>query len=293
MQRAAASPLPPPSPSPLLTQTCQFLPGQWVDTYCPGIAKAGGFTITSSPSKAAAASSTGGGADRYVELAIKTSPDNPAAAWLWQAPPTILGATLQIRIGGSFVFPPPAAPPSFAQDGAARVVFVAGGIGINPLISMASYLGELHAARSDKERCRGPEVVFLYSVRAEPQPSDRGAGDDECQADRIPFLRRLAALFRQGDLHGELQLYVTGNSESDGALSWNDEKILCVQRRITTADIDAAVLGHNSDRIGRNLENVFVYVCGVPTMTDAFVAHLTGDDGPGLSAHQILCERWW
>ncbi|CAK7228737.1 hypothetical protein SCUCBS95973_006982 [Sporothrix curviconia] len=270
----------------------QFLPGQWVDTFCPGIAKAGGFTITSAPSKATAASS-----ERYLELAIKKSPENPAAAWLWQDVQTILGETLQIRIGGSFVFPPPKAPASFLQDRSARVVFVAGGVGVNPLISMASYLGEINRASDDANEPggAGPEVVFLYSVRAEEKrPENGGDGDDEDnEVKRIPFLQRLATLFSNESIRGQLKVFLTGSSGSEDVLSGNEEDVPCLRRRITTADLDVAVLGGVSGSNSRSLDNVFVYVCGVPTMTDVFVEHLTGKEGPGLSAHQVLCEKWW
>ncbi|CAK7233087.1 hypothetical protein SBRCBS47491_008488 [Sporothrix bragantina] len=271
----------------------QFLPGQWVDTFCPGIAKAGGFTITSAPSKATAASS-----ERYIELAIKKSPENPAAAWLWQDQQTILGQILQIRIGGSFVFPPPRAPASLVKNRSARIVFVAGGVGINPLISMASYLGEVNRASSEagEPGGDGPEVVFLYSVQAEekpPQIDENTDGDEDNVVERIPFLQRLATLFSNQAIRGQLKVFLTGNSGREDVLSCNEEDVPCLRRRITTADVDDAVLGGSPSNSSRSLDNVFVYVCGVPTMTDVFVEHLTGKEGPGLAAHQVLCEKWW
>ncbi|CAK7567208.1 MAG: Oxidoreductase NAD-binding domain-containing protein 1 [Sporothrix epigloea] len=176
----------------------------WVDTYCPGIAKAGGFTITSTPSKATSSLS-----GRYIELAVKRSLDNPAAAWLWQDKQRILGQTLRVRIGGSFVFPPPKAPSAFVKDRSARVVFVAGGVGINPLISMATYLSEVNKARSNagEPDNAGCEVIFLYSVRVdgtaspEDDSGDDGSNDEIAQ---IPFLPRLAALYGSKAIRGHL-----------------------------------------------------------------------------------------
>ena len=283
----------------------KFLPGQWVDAFCPGIAKAGGFTITSSPSKATGNST----ADRYIELAIKKSPENPAAAWLWQDSDVLLGQTLRIRVGGSFVFPPPGAPAAFTTNRLARVVFVAGGVGINPLISIASHLGELNAASETEEGAGGPEVVFLYSVQAEQEAAAERNGtdgddeneDDSNEADRIPFLQRLASLFSREAIRGQLKVFLTGSGASsngdgdpnEGVLSCNEEDVPCVRRRITTADLAKAVLGDGGSGSGHSLDNVYIYVCGVPTMTDVFVEYLTGKDGPGLSAHQVLCEKWW
>ena len=92
----------------------KFLPGQWLDVFVPGIAKAGGFTITSSPSD-----------NKLVELAIKKSPDQPAT-WLWRPKKEVLGEELIVRVGGSFVWP----PPGVDTESVDHVLFIAGGIGI-------------------------------------------------------------------------------------------------------------------------------------------------------------------
>jgi hypothetical protein len=83
--------------------------------FVPGIAKAGGFTITSSPSS-----------NKLVELAVQKSPNNPPAAWLWRPKKELLGQEITVRVGGSFVWP----PPGVGIEGFDRVLFVAGGIGI-------------------------------------------------------------------------------------------------------------------------------------------------------------------
>lgn len=74
---------------------------------------------------------------------MQRSPENPPAAWLWQESGSgsgdgegqgngLLGRELQIRVGGSFVWPPPGVNVRALR----RVVFVAGGVGVNPLMSM-------------------------------------------------------------------------------------------------------------------------------------------------------------
>lgn len=92
----------------------QFLPGQWLDVFVPGITKPGGFTITSPPSKARLPSPGAPTADEppYLELAIQKSPENVVANWLWQPVPAILNAEIWIRVGGSFVWPPPGLVPT-------------------------------------------------------------------------------------------------------------------------------------------------------------------------------------
>lgn len=106
----------------------KFLPGQWLDVHVPRIPKAGGFTITSTPREAVPQLSYAGTAGRrpFLELAIQHSPSNPPAAWLWRPEDEILNSVLQVRVGGSFVWPPPGVDLKTIK----RVVLVAGGVGI-------------------------------------------------------------------------------------------------------------------------------------------------------------------
>lgn len=99
----------------------QFRPGQWVDVHIPGLPRAGGFTITSTPDQAKATRENG-----YLELAVQKSPRNPAAAWLWQWSNVILDSELVVRVGGNFVWP----PPNVKVQDITKVVFIAGGVGI-------------------------------------------------------------------------------------------------------------------------------------------------------------------
>lgn len=62
----------------------------------------------------------------YVELAVQDSPSNPSAAWLWKPKEEILGKELNIRVGGSFVWPPATLDIHHIKN----VVFIAGGVGI-------------------------------------------------------------------------------------------------------------------------------------------------------------------
>lgn len=121
-------------------QPFTFLPGQWLDVHIPSIAQAGGFTITSTPADAQALPSPDAAPDAdttpsstepqgrapYVELAVQDSPANPSAAWLWRPKEKIIGKELNIRVGGSFVWP----PASVDVETVKNVVFIAGGVGI-------------------------------------------------------------------------------------------------------------------------------------------------------------------
>jgi len=61
-----------------------------------------------------------------VELAVQRSPENPPAAWLWKPTNEILHQEIQVRVGGSFIWPPAAVDIANIDN----VLFVAGGIGI-------------------------------------------------------------------------------------------------------------------------------------------------------------------
>ncbi|RYP04437.1 hypothetical protein DL764_004448 [Monosporascus ibericus] len=281
----------------------RFLPGQWLDVYVPGVPKAGGFTVTSAPSKArsphrpsistttASASvpknpgdAAAGGEEEgtpagdyaYLELAVQKSPDNPPAAWLWRsgndglAAAELLGQELRVRVGGSFVWPPPGVNARALR----KAVFVAGGVGVNPLMSMLSALAE-------KPESAPFEVEFLYSTR--------DPGREHRKAERMLFLDRIASIFAEGRLKGRLRLFLTGGDEAEGDIPLGGDaghaKVHFHGRRMTTNDVAAAV--------GADRRFAVVYVCGVPAMTDGFVRRLTDPAGLAMEPHRVLCEKWW
>ncbi|ROW02680.1 hypothetical protein VSDG_01644 [Cytospora chrysosperma] len=275
----------------------KFLPGQWLDVFVPGIDRPGGFTITSPPSKAQkpagpSDAATGARADRddttpttsgddaepapYLELAVKESPDNAVAQWLWRPVGEILSSELKVRVGGSFVWPPPGVLPMTLR----KIVFVAGGVGINPLMSIVSHLAE----RADPQYT----IDFLYSVRH--------PGDGKLNASDVLFLERLAGIFNGGRVKGKLTLFLTpggrsgggdgsGNGEGDDDARMTGLDLPVTRRRITTGDVASS--------IGEDRRSAVVYVCGVPTMADEFVERLTSADGPGIERHRVLYEKWW
>ncbi|CAN8095539.1 unnamed protein product [Discula destructiva] len=264
----------------------RFLPGQWLDVFVPGIPKPGGFTITSPPSKArpspaAAANAAATTVDApsaespYIELAIQKSPENIVANWLWQPPAAILNAEIWIRVGGSFVWPPPGLLPRTIR----KAIFLAGGVGINPLMSIVSQLAEQPPSNPLLT------IDFLYSLR------DPGAGQRDPA--RMLFLERLAGIFGRGSgdrkVKGDLKLFLTngrdgdGDGDGDGRIDGLD--LPFKRRRVTIEDIAEAV--------GDDKRGVVVYVCGVPKMTDDFVEKLTSPTGLGLEPHRVLYEKWW
>ncbi|KAI1659943.1 hypothetical protein F4813DRAFT_401452 [Daldinia decipiens] len=266
-----------------LSAPLRFLPGQWLDVFVPGVSKAGGYTITSPPSLARPHLSPGSAhaqSPGYVELAVQKSVD-PPAAWLWQNPDEITYAELRVRVGGSFVWP----PAGIDVQALRHVVFVAGGVGINPLMSMLSSIAETGADALF-------QVQFLYSLK------DDGSGGRH--ADRLQFVERLAGIFASGRVKGQLRLFLTGGSgdegdgvvhcagEGEGEGEGRESDVSFQARRMTVDDIAVAV-GDAEER-----KNAVVYVCGVPTMTDEFVLKLTDTKaGLGMEPHRVLCEKWW
>ncbi|KAL7942996.1 hypothetical protein V8C42DRAFT_331041 [Trichoderma barbatum] len=243
----------------LVSGPIKFLPGQWLDTYIPGVSKAGGFTITSAPSVALTTSSP------YLELAVQESPDNEPAAWLWRPVNEILGEKLRVRVGGRFVFP----PDENAVDEVKKVIFVAGGVGVNPLVSMLSYIAESNNVRN------GVDVRFLYASKL---PRSGKLSD-------IVFLDRITRLVGEGKVKGEVKLYVTaaGIAVSQGMESINGAQVQVQPRRLTMVDVEAAIGEDGHDR------GTVVYVCGPPTMTDELVEKLAGVMDP----QRVLTEKWW
>jgi Flavodoxin reductases (ferredoxin-NADPH reductases) family 1 len=229
---------------------------------------------------------------KYIELAIQHAPDNPVAVYLFRPVSQLLNTEVTVRVGGSFVFPPAGDIPFKI------VVFVASGMGINPLISMMSWLGE----QGKDSRWRGLEVRVLYGARVSRDAwSQEAVGAemalkpansllDPC---KIPFLPRIAKLFSSGKLQGQVTLFLTGlNSASNptgDVIPCENLEIAYLRRRMTLADVQAAI----GEKKGQ--DNSVVYVCGVPVMTDEFVGRLAAPEpeGFGMDKRRVLFEKWW
>lgn len=206
----------------------------------------------------------------YLELAVQKTA-NPPAVWLWQHVSDIIDRELQVRVGGSFVWPPP------GRDitGIRRVVFVAGGVGINPLISMLSHLSQMS--------CLPYEIRFVYSVR-DPAP-DR-------KASKILFLNRLQSIFENSGITGKLFLHLTrahgGNTgTASDSIDFLSGKHYCnvITRRFTATDL-VEQLGPMERR-----KDTLCYICGTPAMTDELIK--VAQEAEGMDAHHVLFERWW
>jgi len=177
-------------------------------------------------------------------------------------------------------------PERYTKAKIRRVVFVAGGVGVNPLMSMFS---SLVRGWGNEFLDKGFEVVFLYSTKKLGR------------AKEILFLRRLKEEFsslqfqensqsqtetrkRELDLRLFLPSARAGEGEEDELLK-ESKGFKVHRRRITEKDLLDA-LGKVGDRGG-----TVCYVCGVPEMTDSFVEVVSRAEG--MERGRVLFEKWW
>lgn len=179
---------------------------------------------------------------------------------------------LAVRVGGSFVWP----PAKIGVENVKKVVFVAGGVGINPLMSMLSSIAEGKANGG----LEGLDVEFLYSVKCGGQPFVAG---------QVLFLQRLVGVFEKLGKPKRLKLFLTGKLVPEDVLESLESQIQSgievLGRRITKLELDD-VLGEMGKR-----EGTVVYVCGVAKMTD-WIVECVGK-AEGMSEDRVFCEKWW
>lgn len=211
--------------------------------------------------------------DPYIELAIQESPENPPAAYLWQAPEQIMNAPVRFRVGGNFTFPPMSL--SMAEFRKIdNIVLIAGGVGINPIMSMLSAMDLQGAGRLGGLPKR---LRVLYCSRR---------GTEGGKSEQVLFEERMEAiaskrLQKKDDVDFEYHFFETGKQE---ATSSKLENIHIHHRRFTESDLESAV--GSGDRT-----KTLAYICGVPDMTDKFVDFLKRLSG--MDEKRVLCEKWW
>ena len=233
----------------------------------------GGFTITSPPQ-----ASLQGREDPHIELAIQDSPSNPPAAYLWRPASEILNSTVTFRVGGNFFYPPPTLSREECQR-IDRLVLIAGGVGINPIISMVSAMNELGV---DKLGGMVRTIRLLYTSRRQNDPTTG-------QAEKVLFEERLNNIARDWKDHERVDykytLFVTGETAGKEQTHEEEGNVVIRYRRIFHDDLFEA-LGPENSRL-----NTVIYVCGLPRMTDEYVALL--QKAPGMEERRVLCEKWW
>jgi ferredoxin-NADP reductase len=142
----------------------KFSPGQWVDLFIPGQPIVGGYSILSIQDDLP-----------LLRLAVKNG-KHPPTAWCFSD--ATAGDRVQVRVGGSFGVAfdaeeplpqtsdlSPFGQPPALPSGTKRVVLIAGGIGINPLLAILQQFA--HVLKESPMREDIPEeVVLLYGARS-------------------------------------------------------------------------------------------------------------------------------
>ena len=153
-----------------------------------------------------------------------------------------------------------------------KVVFVAGGVGINPFMSMLSCISE-HVSPKFK-------VEVLYSLR------DPGMGR---KVEEMLFIERIETILRKLNSESStlesLRLFLTKGAEKVGVLEGKEFQTKFEGRRIEENDLLKA-LGPVEERSG-----TVVYICGPPGMTDELVN--VAKKAEGMEERHVLCEKWW
>jgi ferredoxin-NADP reductase len=183
---------------------------------------------------------------------------------------------LRVRVGGAFIYPPPAL--SFEEcKSIERAVFVAGGVGVNPVMSMLSAMHGLGPGRvGGMVGC----VRVLYTAR-------KRIGEEVLFYKRI---RGIAESYeRDGNVDFKFVLHETGGEGMEGVSDADapveSKRVEHKSRRIEYGDL-LDCLGPEEER-----KKMVVYVCGPPTMTDEFVDVL--GKALGMEDRRVLCEKWW
>lgn len=213
-----------------------FKPGQWLDFRIPTADWIGGFSIASSKIQ-----------NNAIQIAVKESKTHAAAQWVTNESTT--GDDILVQVGGTCVLHPDAS--------SSPAVFVAGGIGISPLLGLYRH----HVAE------KRPPVTFYYSVPKQEE---------------IVFRDELLELRRRDD--GD-SLTITLTQESwKGSGTVNSPTSNGVHHQV------GRTMTEFLDRTLHDSSSAIYYICGPPTMQDEALAQLRRNNVP---SDRLVYEKWW
>ena len=152
-------------------------------------------------------------------------------------------------------------------------MFVAGGVGINPIMSM---LSAMHGLGGGKVGGMPSCVRIMYTTRR------HGEGDKALFYDRIRSVAERYVCSREIDLKFLYFETGVGTNTGDDTVTGNIEHF---SRRMNQEDLLRS-LGPEHER-----NDTVVCICGPPDMTDEFVDMLRS--APGMDEKRVTCEKWW
>lgn len=221
-----------------------FKAGQWVDFFIPGVSVVGGFSICSSPRLLEQ--------ERMIELAVKYA-NHPPALWIHNK--CTLNSEVAVRAGGEFFFDPQ------PTDVPRNLVLIAGGVGINPLLSILRHSADLHREWADKGN--GYEIGTIKLFYSAKNTSE------------LLFKKNILDLVNEFPKKIACSFHVTKQTTQISA----ELKPYITEGRITEEEIRNHI----------SKETLF-YICGPPPMTDFFSKQLENNHIP---REHICFEKWW
>lgn len=221
-----------------------FKAGQWVDFFIPGVSVVGGFSICSSPQLLEQ--------ERMIELAVKYT-NHPPAIWVHNK--CTLDSEVALRVGGEFFFDP---QPTEAPR---NLVLIAGGVGINPLLSILRHSADLHRDQANKgSSYEIGKIKLFYSAK---------------NTSELLFKKNILDLVNEFPEKITCSLHVTKQT----AQISEELKPYITEGRITEKEISNHVSA-----------GTLFYICGPPPMTDFFSKQLEDSHVP---KEHICFEKWW
>ncbi|XP_076986165.1 oxidoreductase NAD-binding domain-containing protein 1 [Tamandua tetradactyla] len=221
-----------------------FKAGQWVDFFIPGVSVVGGFSISSSPKLLEQ--------ERIIELAVKYT-NHPPVLWIHNQ--CALDSEVALRVGGEFFFDPQ------PEDASRNLVLIAGGVGINPLLSILRHSADLHREWANKGS--GYEIGTIKLFYSAKNTSE------------LLFKKNILDLVNEFPEKIACSLHVTKQTTQISA----ELKPYITEGRITEKEIREHI----------SKETLF-YICGPPPMTDFFSKQLENSHVP---KQHIYFEKWW
>nr|CAG8679243.1 12969_t:CDS:2 [Entrophospora candida] len=248
-----------------------FLPGQWVDVFIPNIPITGGFTITSTPLYYKKTS--------LFELAIKYS-SHPPSKWFHES--SKIGDFVKVRIGGEFVWD------DKKEKSTNNILFIAGGVGINPLMSMLQSIFEKNVkgiGGVDNDDGFVNRIQLLYSAR---------------RFNELLFYNRIENIRIQSSHILDCKCFLT---REDGDLSSLSSSLSPPNRvdEITTENktvygqrigkqIIRDVIDKEKKETNDDLNGFKCFICGPSQMEDDIISWLKET---GVDDKKIISEKWW
>lgn len=238
----------------------RFAPGQWVDAFLPGVDMVGGFSICSVPADLP-----------RMTLGVKRARHPPARWCHEEAAP---GDQVLLRAGGAFHHStrPGAGAGRDVQlevPHARHLLLVAGGVGVNPLLSIARDFADAVAATPAPARADVPaDAVRATALFSAPHPAE------------FPFAGDLIRLAEDLGVAGRLQVHRTLTArDRDAHPEWQGR-----WGRIDRHWLEEQVASSGSP------DRTLAFLCGPPPMTEAVAADLARIGVPG---DQVRFEKWW